>query len=370
MTKIDIHSIRRHADQGSSHGWRIASASVPIAIAELTVAHEEARDLSPAHVLLLETIRLLEREGGRAKVATIAEFSGIGDEALMASIIVPLAEQGLVLIEGEIVQQNPALIIEGVDARIVVEREEQVCVMGLPPIPVYGIDLQRLKRLRAFEAEIGAIDVSEETLEGWRVAFWDARTRRLQLRETLRLREYVLEGSPTGDSGLYLCDGQNDARLDLSAEHPFMEQILGVVRPILDAVPVLLSQFGTWDADTSTLRCTGEQWRRWCAAQGRDVSEVILQSGSTYVATYVRCCPADGDSARAMLLENVIEELDSSAAPCTAERIEHFAEKQRHGDLLRVHDLPTPTLSDVEASAWDSGRWELAYRIGRAADGL
>lgn len=154
---------------------------------------------------------------------------------------------------------------------------------------------------------------------------------------------------------------------ELSAEHPFMEQLLGVVRPILDAVPVLLSQFGTWDADTSTLRCTGEQWRRWWAAQGRDISEVILQSGSTYVATYVRCCPADGDSARAMLIENVIEELDSSSAPCTAERIEHFAEKQRHGDLLRVHDLPTPTLSDVEASAWDSGRWELAYRIGRAA---
>lgn len=33
-----------------------------MAIAELTVAHEEARDLSPARVLLLETIRLLEHE--------------------------------------------------------------------------------------------------------------------------------------------------------------------------------------------------------------------------------------------------------------------------------------------------------------------
>ncbi len=341
-----------------------------MAIAELTVAHEEARDLSPARVLLLETIRLLEHESGRAKVAAIAEFSGIKDEALMASIFVPLADQGLVLIEGECVRQNPALIIDGVDARIVVEREEQVCVIGSPPVPIHGIDLQRVKRLRAFEVDTGAIDVSEETLEGWRVAFWDARTRRLQLRETLTPREYVLEGSLTGDGGLSLCDEQNRARVDISAEHPFMEQLRRAVRPILDAAPVLLRQFGDWDADASTLRCTGAQWRRWCAAQGSDVAEVILRSGSMFVAIYVRCCPADGDSARAMLLENVMEDLDGNSSPCTADSIEHLTEKQRHGDLLRGHALPTPTLSEVDAGAWDSGRWELAYRIARTADGL
>ena len=65
--------------------------------------------------------------------------------ALMAAILAPLADQGLVLIEGEYVRQNPALIIDGDDARLVVEREEEVGVIGSPPVPVLGLDHQRLR---------------------------------------------------------------------------------------------------------------------------------------------------------------------------------------------------------------------------------
>lgn len=369
MNNIAIHSIRPLAEDAASHGWRIASAVVPAATAELTVTREEVRELSPARVLLLETVRLLEQEGGRAKVTDLANFSGICDEALMAGILVPLADQGLVLIDGECVRQNPALTIDGDQARIVVEREEQVCVIGSPPVPGYGIDHQRLKKLRAFDADIATVPVGEAVLEDWRAEFWDARTHRLQLREPLQPRLYVLEGSATGDGVLELRDEKHNVRVNLPAEHPFLRQLLAEVRPILDAAPALLTQFGTWDAEQSELSCTGEQWRRWCAAQGSDFSEVILR-GNIDVAIAVLCRPADTEAARAMLLENVVEELDANYGPCTDERVKFLTDRQRQSHLLRGHDLPTPTLTEVESVAWDSGRWELAYRIAGTADGL
>jgi hypothetical protein len=288
----------------------------------------------------------------------------------MASILVPLAERGLVLIEGECVRQSPALVLDGVEARVIVEREEQVCVIGHPPVPIHGVDLQRLRKLRAFEGDARRSEVSEETLESWRTAFWDEHTRRLKLRERPMSRLYVLEERARGDGGLYACDERNEVRLELPSEHPFIEQLHGSVRPILQTAPALLHQFGEWDAEASVLRCTGEQWTRWRAAQGREVSEVILRSGDTHVAMQVRCEPADGEAARAMLLENIIEELDSSAATFMVENIAKSAENQRGGDLLSAYDLATPTLDEIEAGAWDSGRWELAYRIARAADGL
>src|SRR6185295_1446440 len=95
---------------------------------------------------------------------------------------------------------------------------------------------------------------------------------------------------------------------------------------------------------------------------GSDFSEVILR-GTVDVAIDVLCRPADAEAARAMLLENVIEELDAKYGPCTTEHVERLANQQRQSHLLHGHELPTPTLADVESAAWDSGRWELAYRI-------
>jgi hypothetical protein len=180
----------------------------------------------------------------------------------------------------------------------------------------------------------------------------------------------VLEENATGDGGLNVRDEQNEVHLELPSEHPFIEQLHWSVGPILQAAPALLQDFGEWDAESSVLRCTGEQSTRWRAARGRELSEVILRSGDTHIAVQVRCHPADGEAARAMLLENVIEELDSSAASFMVEDIAKSAANQRGGDLLSAYDLATPTLDEIEAGAWDSGRWELAYRIARAADGL
>ncbi len=276
------------------------------------VTREEARELSPARVLLLETVRLIEQEGRRAKVTDLANFSGICDEALMAAILVPLVDQGLLLIDSECVHQNPALTINGDQARIVVEREEQVCVIGSPPMPAHGIDRQRLKKLRAFEDATASVAVSEAALEDWRLASWDARTHHLQLREPLQPRLYVIEGRTTGDGVLYLRDDLDDELkvfVNLSAEHPFMVNLLAEVQSILNAAPALLNQFGTWDVEQYELRCTGEGWRRWCQAKGSGFSEVILR-GDINVALNVVCRPVDSDSARAMLLNTLIEELE------------------------------------------------------------
>jgi hypothetical protein len=88
------------------------------------------------------------------------------------------------------------------------------------------------------------------------------------------------------------------------------------------------------------------------------------------IAINVVCRPADMEAARAMLLEYVIEELDGGSAPCTLESVERLTNVRRHSDLLRGYQLPTPTLTEVESAAWNSGRWELAYRIATLADGL
>jgi hypothetical protein len=290
----------------------------------------------------------------------------------MAAILLPLVDQGLLLIDSECVRQNPALTIDGDQARIVVEREEQVCVIGSPPVPAHGIDRQRLKKLRAFEDGAASVAVSESVLEDWRAAFWDARTHRLRLREPLTSRLYVLEGHATGDGVLYLRDDLDDelkAFLNLPAGHPFMKDLLAEVQPILDAAPDLLKQFGAWDSEKSELRCTGEGWRRWCGAKGSGFSEVILRSDID-VAINVICLPVDADAARAMLLEKLVEELDASGGRCTPEHVERLTERHRRSHLLSGQELPTPTISEVESAAWESGRWMLAYRIAETADGL
>jgi hypothetical protein len=96
----------------------------------------------------------------------------------------------------------------------------------------------------------------------------------------------------------------------------------------------------------------------------------VILRGNIDVAIAVLCRPADTEAARAMLLENVVEELDANYGPCTDERVKFLTDRQRQSHLLRGHDLPTPTLTEVESVAWDSGRWELAYRIAGTADGL
>ncbi len=369
VSNIAIHSVRRLAASRASHRWRIASAVVPIAIAELTVTCEEVRELSPAAVLLLETLRLFENEGGHATVADLANFSGICDNAIMAAILLPLAGQGLVFIDGEFVRPNPALTIESDHARIVVEKEEQICVIGSPPMPGLGIDRQRLRMLHAFDTDTPSVTVGEADLDGWRAEFWEAGTHRLQLREPLQPRLYVLEGCATDDGVFQLCDDQQSVRFHLSAEHPFRKQLRAETRPILEAVPQLLSPFGIWDVEKSELLCTAEQWGRWCAAQGGDVSEVTFQ-GSIHVAIDVFCRPADAMAASAMLLSNVLEELDTGSGPCNTTEVERVVNHQRNHTMLLPHDLRLPTLIHVEAVAWESGRWELAYRIARTVDGL
>lgn len=369
MIKVAIHSLRPLANDTVARGWRIASAVVPVAIADLNVTREEVLELSPARGLLLKTLQVLEQEGGRVTLTDLARLSCICDDALMATILVPMVEEGLVLIDGDCVRQNPVLTIDGDQARVVVERQEQVCVIGSPPQPAYGIDRQGLKKLRAFDADASTVDVSEAAIDGWRTAFWDARTHRLQLRTPLQPRLYVIEGRANGDDGLDLRDQQRTVAVNLPADHPFMERFLAEAQPILAAATVLLTQFGTWDAERSELHCTGDQWRRWCAAQGSAVSEAILR-GSIDVAISVRCRPLDGDAARAMLLENVVQELDAGHGPCSADRVERLTDQQRQSPLLRGHDLQTPTLTEIESAAWDSARWELSYRIAETADGL
>jgi len=372
VSNTAIHSIRPLDIDRASHGWRIASAVVPVGIAELMVTREEMRELSPARVLLLETVRLLEQEGGSAKVSDLANFSGICDEAIMAAILVPLIDQGLLLNDGECVRQNPALTIDGDQARIVVDQEEQVCVIGSPPVPAHGIDRQRLKKLRAFEDGVASVAVSESALEDWRATFWDARTHHLHLREPLNWRLYVLEGHAIGDGVLYLRDDLDDELkvcLNLPAGHPFLRDLLAEVQPILDAAPALLKQFGTWDSEKSELHCTGDGWRRWCGAKGSGCSEVILRS-EIDVAINVICRPIDTDSARAMLLEKLVEDLDASGGRCTPEHVERLTEKHRRSDMFSGQELPTPTITEVESGAWENGRWMLAYRIAATADGL
>ena len=372
MSNIAIHyPIRPLEIDRASHGWRIASAVVPVGIAELMVTREEMRELSPARVLLLETVRLLEQEGGAAKVSDLANFSGICDEAIMASILVPLIDQGLLLRDGERVRQNPALTIDGDKARIIVEREEQVCVIGSPPVPVreIEIDRQRLKKLSAFENGSNSVAVSESTLEDWRVALEDVRIRRLNLREPLNPQLYVLEGRAAEDGGLYLRDDELKVCLNLPAGHPFLRDLLAEVQPILDAAPALLKQFGTWDSEKSELLCTGDGWRRWCGAKGSGCSEVILRS-EIDVAINVICRPIDADSARAMLLEKLVEDLDASGGRCTPEHVERLTEKHRRSDMFSGQELPTPPITEVESAAWENGRWMLAYRIAATGDGL
>ncbi len=369
MSTTAIHTIRPLAETGAARNWRIASAVVPVAIAELTVTREEDRELSPARVLLLETVGLFEHESGRASVLDIADLSGIGDEALMASILVPLAEQGLVLIEGENVRQNPALRIDGNQARIVVEREERVCVIGSPPMPARAINRERLRRLAAFDADGTPAEVSNADLDSWRTAYWDDRTQRLQLREPLQPRMYVLEGCVGEENVFELRDEKHSVRVELPTEHPFLRQLRADARQIIDLCPDLLKPFGSWDAGESELLCSGEQWMRWRKAHGSDISEVILR-GDIDVAVTVRCRPADVEAARAMLLENILAELDTGNGQCRVEEVRQIADRQMQNQLLRGHDLSTPTLAEVESGAWVSGRWELAYRIAAPADGL
>lgn len=371
MTTIAIHSIRSLASSEKSLGWRIASAVVSAAIADLTVTREEPRELSPARALLLETIRAIEQEeeGRRADVVSVGNLAGIADPALMAGILLPLAEQGLVIIDGEQVTQNPALIIEGDQARIIVDRQEEVCVLGSPPLPAHGIDRQLLKKLGAFDADTPEVGVSEGELEEWRAAFWDERTHRLQLREPLEPRLHVLEGWITGAGPLVLRDEKYRLRVNLPMDHPFMRHLLAEAQPILDAASHLLAPYGQWDAGKAELSCTGEQWKLWCEALGGDFSEVILR-GALDLGLEVRCRPVDGRAAHAMLLENVMEGLDAGAEPCTMEEVERLTSRERQSPLLSGHDLSTPTLAEVEFFAWESGRWELAYRIAKTADGL
>ncbi len=371
MSATALHSIRPlDVDDNALRGWRIASALAPVAIAELTVKREETREVSPARVLLLETVRLLEKERGSANVSELAKLTGVCDETLMARILVPLAEQELLLIEGECVRQNPALTIERNQARIVMERDEQVCVIGSPLVPILGIDLQPLKKLCPFDADGASVDVDAATLENWRGAFWNSSTHALKLREPLQPRQYVLEGrAAAGKYVLYLCDESVNVRVTFAVEHPFIKQLLVKVDPILDHATELLKPFGTWNAAKYELNCTGEQWGRWCTEQGSDHSEIILR-GAVDIGMTVFCRPADTEAARAMLLENVLAELDDSYGQCTTEHVERVADRERRGHLLQGHDLPTPTLTEVEAAAWESGRWELAYRIAGPADRL
>jgi hypothetical protein len=368
---ITLHSIQPLGGSTNSRpGWRIASAIVPATVADLTITREETRELTPARILLLETIRFLEQENGRVSVRDLTAVSGIGDEALMSGILAPLdqQQQNLIIVEGENVRQNPALTIDGAEARITVEREEQVCVLGSPPLPTHGIDRERFRQLRAFESSSTNIPVDAGTLEVWRTSFWDSRTQRLQLKEPLRPRLYVLESANHVETEFVLRDDQQRLRISLSGEHPFVHQLHAQARPILGAISAVLSPFGSWN-HAGELRCNGEQWRRWRAADGHEMSEVILR-GDIDVAVGVRCRPADQEAAQAMFLENVLAGLDAKSGPCTAESLETMTARQRQSPLLRDYNLAMPTLGDVGSAAWESGRWELAYRIAAPTDGL
>lgn len=368
MSTIALHSVQPLTTTKQTRQWRIASAVVPAALADITVTREETRELPPARILLLETVRLLEQEYGYASVRDLANLSGIGDEALMAGILVPLAEQGLLIVDGESVRQNPRLTVKGEEARIVVEREEQVCVFGTPPVPLHGIDRGRFRQLRAFDSDNASVAIDCATLEMWRTAFWDERTQRLQLNEPLKPRLYVLESTKHGQNDFFLRDERQTLRVSLSGEHPFVRQLHAQAQLILDAATVVLSPFGSLDP-AGELRCNCEQWRRWRAVDGHETSEVILR-GAIDVAVRVRCRPADGEAAQAMLLENVLAELNDETRPCTAGLVEFIAAGHLKSTLLRDYQLTAPTLREVESAAWESGRWELVYRISAPADGL
>lgn len=370
MTDVAIHSIRPLADPHAPLGWRIASANTPIAVAELAVVREEERDLSPATLLLLETIRMLEIERGSATLGAVSEISGIDDMSVITGVVVLMAEQGLVILDGESIRQSPKLVITERDARVEVEVREQVCVIGKPPMPLHSLDPGRLSRLRAFDSVNESFRVSADLLNAWKTRHWDENVISLTLRDELRPKEYVLEGSLTGGGGLNLRDESSSVRLVVPAGHEFADQLLCVIRPMLDNTARLLSPFGKWNADSAELQCTGEHWSRWRAEGGHDVSEVILLSEGLHLAIGVRCSPADEASARAILLDRIVEALDRQSLPCTDELLAKVIRELRNGGGLFGAPSPAPTFGDVEARAWESGRWQLCYRIAMAADGL
>ena len=262
MTGVAIHSIRPLVDPHTPLGWRIASANTPIAIAELAVVRQEERDLSPATLLLLETIRMLEIERGSATLGAISEISGIDNMSVITGVVVLMSEQGLLILDGESIRQNPKLVINGRDARVEVERNEQVCVIGRPPMPLHSLDPDRLARLSAFDPVDEGFGVGSDLLNAWKTRHWDENVISLTLRDELRPKGYVLEGSVTGGRGLHLSDEKSSVRLVVPADHEFADQLLYAIRPILDSAADLLSPFGRWNADSSELQCTGEHWSR------------------------------------------------------------------------------------------------------------
>ncbi len=367
-----LHSIRPlDDDETGPRGWRIASAIMPVALADLTVSSLEEHKLLPGRALLLQTVRMLEEESGYARLDEVARITGIGNVQLMARILVSLVEEGLVIIDQNQVRQNPNLTQEGEIVRILIHRKKQVCIVGPTHVPVREVDTAIFKSLkgRVYATDSTWGEVPEAILEEWRKNHWDSNTQRLEIHAPLKPFEYIMEVPSWNENKIYFSDGRNKAHVKLRDDHALTQELGKLAQPIRERVIELLQPFGTFDATRYELECSAEQWEAWTSRRGRMCSEVIFR-GSIDVGMTVFCVPKDGEAARAMLLDLVLSELEANPTICDYAGVNEMLKAGRSRVRFATHEFETPSFAEVEAVAWEKGRWELAYEMARSADGL
>jgi hypothetical protein len=357
---------------------------VPAAFADLIITYKDDYQLTPIRALFVKTISYLEREIGWAQLPEIAQLAGLADETVAATILVRMAEEGLLIIEKStgVIRQNPDVKIEHDRVQKISVRNERISVVGSPPMPALGLTPQQLSRLKAIEIDEALSpapvfeleawkEINDQTLEEWRLLLRDAsRIQRIELCHKLKPHAYLLEGKFNAEGVFTILDRRSRLKIDLGKKHPLVVRLREVAEGMMSGAGEQLAPFGAWDPEECTLRSRIHEWRGWRRKGGGGLSEVFLGVAGIEVGIAVACLPADEETASAILIDNILARLETHQMPFSERLIAEYAEEERQADAVREFKLPAPILTEIEAAAWDSKRWITAYQIAASGDGL
>jgi hypothetical protein len=378
-----IQSIEKIPRSSRRKGWRLHTALIPAGVADLRVTVEKQTTLRPLVSLLLRTIHLLEEESGAATLDELAKFTGLQAEAV-EMVVLRLVDENFVLFDeaNRVVKQNPELQIQDNQVRYIAEESREVCLIGRDPFPAPELSSQHLSRSRGIlmeekfasllELDIdGWKTISEETLKKWRTHLADrAHIQKISLLKKPRPYGYLLAGRYDSEGVYTLLDNRSKVKLDLGNDHPFVIELRELAKEILGSLKTSFWRFGDWNDQEYELRSNVSQWQAWLNEGGSSLSEVRISGGGVQIAITVKCLPADRVTAKEIFFENILERLGAHPGAISDTRLVEACEKEHNHPDFREHEITNPTMSEIEAAAWDRGHWTLAYQIATVEDRL
>lgn len=350
----------------------ITAVRVDLLNVRLKYRRRISKELDSLRRLALETIIGLG-EGKECPLEELKEVTGL-PTVIVGRLVDDLIQLGLACGNEHSVNIAPSVSLDNIGVSMEVDDVTNCFALGVvnestAPLAAGSIDTRRIERIeveKVPEANKPNVPPKEEF-----VPILPSESTLLDITDVSR-RRYTsrIEMDKVGEASstfmILLLGTQIEYPFEINPDHLVAIWCRNIVERGVSSMKLILADYGEWEDGRLLINANG--WRRWKKIDGRIKNRVLMTFGEAVLSLPVSLSPSSSAAAKDMHVDLMLDILSQNSTSLDSNLIKRLANDT--AKALGYPDLPVPDEEILTVEAWDSGRWELAYRLQAEGDGL